>query len=69
MERDSDDQEEAEDDNRVLCRQGSGAMWNVSRFYDDEEDAFFTEFEHEYKDTGSMVCVERSVEVSPLEML
>ena len=69
LERDSDDQEEADDDNRVFCKQGSGAMWTVRRFYDDEDDAFLTEFEHKYKDTGSMVCVERSVEVSPFEML
>ena len=59
VEKDSSDDEE-----RVMSRQDNGDLWTVSKFYDEEEDEFLTEFEHVYKDPMSTICVERSIEVS-----
>jgi hypothetical protein len=58
------EKESEDEDDRVLCTQGNGNLWTVSKFYDDEEDEFLSEFEHDYGDPRTTVCVDRSIEVS-----
>ena len=53
-----------DDDDETMIEQGEDSLWTVTRYFDPEEDEYFTEFRHvQQSDPIEATCVDRAIRV------
>ena len=53
-----------DDDDETMIEQGEGSLWTARRYFDNEDDEYFTEFHHLHEsDPSQDICVDRTIRV------
>lgn len=59
-----------DDDDETMIEQGEDSLWTARRYFDAEEDEYFTEFRHVHEsDPIQATCVDRAIRVSQSRVL
>lgn len=54
-----------DDDDEILFEQGEDSLWTARRYFDPEDDEYYTEFHHIYQsDPVQRACANKAIRVS-----